>query len=86
MTQPTGFTPLALTMDIDAQPWRDLDGAPSGMLARIAGIPRGTNHGNAAVALAVQLPDGSWVIAQTTLRLIHAAVKALGVRYEDDLR
>lgn len=80
------MTPLSVTMDIDQSPWRDIDGAASGVLQRVAGIPRGTAHGNAAVALAVQLEDGSWVIAQTTLRLFNSAARALAARYEDDLR
>ena len=80
------MTPLTVTMNIDDDPWVDLQGARAGQLLRVGGIPLGTNHGNAAVALAIQLEDGSWVIAQTTLRLFYNAARALGARYEDDLK
>lgn len=81
------YTNLDLTLNIDEQPWLDIGdaGFAHGVLRRIAGIPLGSAHGNATVGLAVQLDDGTWVVAQTTLRLLHSAVDALAERYKDDL-
>lgn len=80
------YSSLALELNIDSEPWRDLDGSPAGVIERICGIPRGTNHGNAAVGVAIRMEDGSYVIAQTTLRLLWNATQALAVCYGNDVR
>lgn len=82
--------PLAITVNIDDERWADIDGCPAGVLARIAGIPDGTSGGLPAVGMGVLLPDGSWVIAQTTFRNLEMAVRfirtgleARGIRVDE---
>ncbi len=74
---------LRVDLDIDSAPWRDIDGAAQGMLARVCGIPKGTGEGLPAVGIAVQLDDGTWVIAQTTMRLFVTAARAFAARYPE---
>ena len=73
------MTPLTVTVNIDDSPWTDIDrGNPrGGQIARVAGIPNGTDRGLPAVAVAIQLADGSWVTGMTTLRLLDMAVRGI---------
>jgi hypothetical protein len=73
------MTQLAVITDLEQQPSIDwsrpvIDGC---RISHIGLIRHGTAAGNASVALIIQLPDGSQVWAETTWRLLHAAVKAL---------
>lgn len=69
---------LHITPDVDRAPWTDIEpDALAGDLVRIGLLRNGTTEGRASVGLVVQLPDGTHVIAQTTWRLLHNAVRAL---------
>lgn len=71
------MTHLSVTPDIDRAPWTDIDPAYSGQLERIGLLRNGTTQGRATVGLVVQLADGRHVVAETTWRLLHNAVRAL---------
>lgn len=73
------MTPLSIVMDLDANPWTDLQSADPevGELTRIGLLRHGTTEGRATVGLVVTLPDGSNVLAQTTWRLLFTAVHAM---------
>jgi len=77
---------LGITTNLELDPWTDLnrDGMPhnpgglSAGITRVGVLPNGTNGGRATVMLEVSLPDGSVVIAETTLRLFLGAAAAIG--------
>ena len=71
------MTHLQITPDIDRAPWFDLEPEHEGTLERIGLLRNGTHEGRASVGLVIQLEDGTHVIAQTTWRLLHNAVRAL---------
>jgi hypothetical protein len=72
------MTPLDIRPDIEQKPWTDIPrDAPQGMLTRIGLLRHGTSEGRASVAMVVTLDDGTQVVAQTTWRLMNAAVRAL---------
>lgn len=48
---------------------------------RIGCLPRGMASGRPAVELAVRLPDGRVVIAETSWRALALAVRALAIRH-----
>lgn len=87
---------LAVTANVDIDPWTDLtpdqlplntDGLSAG-LTRIGVLPNGTRSGRATVFLEVVLPDGTRVLAETSLRLFltaAAAVRACPVAQMEDL-
>lgn len=60
---------------------KPIRGKPLSRIDRIAVLPRGTNHGNPSVAIGVELPDGSYVVAETTLRLLQTAMRGIEARY-----
>lgn len=69
---------LQITPDVERAPWTDIEpGAPGGTLERIGLLRNGTGEGRASVGLVIQLEDGTHVVAQTTWRLLHNAVRAL---------
>lgn len=80
-------TPLKIIMDATADGLPGLEHATadtlSGTVTAVGGIPDGTDGGRAAVAVVVTLPDGSTVVGQTTLALLHNATRALSARYPD---
>lgn len=55
----------------------------TGTTIAIAALQRGTRSGQPSVAFRFDLPDGSVVLAETTLRLFLATGDALRVRYPD---
>lgn len=76
---------LHVTTNVDLDPWTDLtpealplntDGLTAGV-TRIGLLPAGTTGGRATVFLEVVLPDGTKVLAETTLRLFRMASAAL---------
>lgn len=73
-----GFTALDVRPDMGATPWDDLpeDGIV-GHIERIGLLPNGTTKGRASVAIAVRMPNGEVIIAETTWRLLGSAVRAL---------
>jgi hypothetical protein len=77
--------PLTITTNLDINPWTDVVAAglphnPDGVTARIERVgvlPNATQQGRACVAFLIRLPDGTPVIAETTLRLFDFAAKAI---------
>lgn len=51
---------------------------------RIAALPHGMASGAASVMIGIELPDGSVVMAETSLRLFLAAARAFSIRYPDN--
>ena len=47
----------------------------------LAALPRGTAKGKPTIAIIFELPDGTTVMAQTTMALFHAAAKAFAARF-----
>ena len=74
-------TEIEVTPNIDDAPWADLEGAKIAVVRRVCGIPNGTVNGKVAVCLAIELHDGRFVVAQTTLKLLATAVTALIARH-----
>lgn len=74
-----GATGLKVCGDLGAAPWSDIDGGrvTGGRVERIGLLPEGTTGGRASVALLVRLPNGRYVIAETTWRLFRAAAATL---------
>ena len=50
----------------------------------IASLSKGMESGKPSVALGFELPDGRVVIAETSLQLLVAAVKALMAKHEGE--
>lgn len=73
------WTPLSVKPNLEVAPLELAAGeaTPEGRLTQIGLLPNATNEGRAAVGVVVQLEDGSEVVAVTTWRLLHSAVRAL---------
>jgi hypothetical protein len=77
--------PLTITTNLEIDPWVDLLDAglphnPDGATARIERVgilPNATQQGRACVEFLIRLPDGTPVIAETTLRLFNVAARAV---------
>lgn len=54
-----------------------------GRIVAIAGLPAGTASGAASVALLVQAADGTFILGQTTLKLLLTAADALKAVHGD---
>ena len=77
-------TGLKLILDGDAA-WPDLQNktihhVKTGI--QIAGLEHGTVRGQPSVAIRLDLPDGSTVIAETSLRLFSQAARVLSTRFD----
>jgi hypothetical protein len=68
---------LSITLDIDRAPWSDIEttatanaehGDDMGLIERVGLLRHGTAGGRATLSILVRLPDGTPVLAQTTLR------------------
>jgi hypothetical protein len=76
---------LNITVDLEQHPWTDIThentplnaGGLSAGVTRIGLMPRGTTGGLSTVMMEVVLPDGTKVIAETTLRLFRSAASAI---------
>lgn len=69
--------PLDIQIDPAQPAWPDVQGAEHGMIERIVYLNDATVEGNAAVALLIRLPDGRFVIGQTTYRLFNTAARSI---------
>ena len=66
--------------------WPEVAGAPEAMLLGIALLKRGTTGGKHSVMFKLRMPDGSFVLAQTTFALLDSAVLAMRTRAALDSR
>lgn len=73
------WTKLEITPDVERSPWVEIDPSTAieAPIVRIGLLRNGTTTGRASVALAIPLPDGRVVLAQTTWRLFHTAARSL---------
>jgi hypothetical protein len=85
------MTELDIRTDLSTHPWSDLEPATAarGTLTRIGLLRSGTTGSRASVGMVVQTDDGTTVIAETTWRLLHNAVRLLdagpvGAEEQDD--
>lgn len=76
--------PLEIILDGD-NCWPDLKatGYRQGELRGVAALPRGTESGKPTVTVRVELPDGTVVLAETTLTLFLSAADAFKARHGD---
>lgn len=79
----SGFTPLSITLDLDTNPWEELQttGFAHGMATHVGALPDGTSGGKPSVAIRGRLDDGTEVILQTTWNLLYTAARAIEARY-----
>jgi len=90
MSHPLG-TPLSIKfvepgIHVDGDGcWPDLQERPfeHGMLVAVAALEGGMTTGRPSVSLRVETDDGRVVLAETSLRLLSAAVRAFTARYGD---
>lgn len=70
---------LAITTNLDIAPWTDLlQTRPDiAQLERIGLLPNSTENRRACVEMVGRLPNGQFVIVETTWALFHAAARAL---------
>lgn len=76
--------PLDVILDGD-NCWPDLKerGFTEGEFTAVAALPQGTVQGRPTVAVRVELPDGTVVLAETTLALFLTAADAMKARHGD---
>ena len=77
-----------ITRDIGETPWTDLpkDPARFGDIVRIGRLTKGMASGASSIAIAVRLPDGSYVTAQTSMLVfLNAAIFLRGCEEVDGL-
>lgn len=73
---------LDIRMDVEENPWNDLDeNTRSGTIVRAGFLPEATDQGNPAVFLAIKLDDGEIVVGSTTMALFTMASRAGLARY-----
>jgi hypothetical protein len=69
--------PLTITPDIAQAPWADLAHVKQlGQITRIGRLPHGCTSGASSIAIVIKFPDGTEVMAQTTMALFLAAARA----------
>jgi hypothetical protein len=76
-----GFTELALHLDGDGAYAADVGRAVGGRITDVAWLADGTSGGEPSVALRILTAEGDVVIAETTWRLMAAALRAGLARY-----
>lgn len=74
---------LQITNDISKTPWTDVPenvyAKGLGNIDRIGRLPRGMQSGKSSIGILVTMPDGSQVMAQTSMDLFQMAASALRV-------
>lgn len=58
---------------------------PDGSKITFAGLPRGTRGGKPTVTIRIDLPDGRFILTETTLQLLKSTTNALVAVYGDQL-
>ena len=51
----------------------------------ITALPHGMKSGLTSIGICIELPDKSWVFAQSSLRLFLSAADAIRAKYGDEL-
>lgn len=67
---------LNIVLDGDGA-WPDMVGVPEATLESVGRLTKGTSGGHSSVAFRLRMPDGSLVIAQTTMKLFLTAADAM---------
>lgn len=81
---------LQLTLDLENAPWRDIMDKPllnpqvdghyqAAKLVRIGLLAGGMVEGAPSIAMAIEMPDGSYLLAETSWRLFTTTAKAFKV-------
>jgi len=85
--------PLQIKMDVERDPiWSESEAdkrlfpAELGAVSAIGVLQDGTEEGRPSVTLRIDFADGSFVLGQTTLRLLNMAMTAFRARYGEYLR
>ena len=84
---------IKLTANLETHPWTELNTLRAegkvitamGSEAQdlwLGGLPAGTRGGLTSVAIAVGLPDGSYILTETSLMQLATAVDALRAAYQ----
>lgn len=78
------MTPIEVVADLTETPFNDTNydaeihaDRRSAVVVGIGLMPEGTSDGRPSAMLTIRLPDGRLVVAETTWRLLHVAVRAL---------
>lgn len=73
------MTQIDIFPNLDDMPWTDLVGKVqvTGRVARIGVLPNGTTSGAPSVAIVIEMPDGTFVIGETTWNAFNVAARAL---------
>lgn len=82
--------PLQIKMDVERdsildETKRNLFPNELGNVAAIGVLQSGTEEGRPSVTVRIDFADGSYVLGQTTLRLLNMAMKAFAARYGEHL-
>lgn len=82
--------PLVITINIEQTPWEDLrppvggpQPDPPSIIQRIGVLPRGMESGAPSVAIVIVTPDGKKIIAETSLKLLRAAMRTFNAVYQE---
>lgn len=77
--------PMRVVLNGDMQ-FPELQGRKvhSAQVGTVTALPGGMKSGRASVAFIIELEDGSVVFAETSLRMLQAATKALTGRYGEE--
>jgi hypothetical protein len=77
--------PLTISQNIEKDPWTECKDIPEmADVIRIGRLPNGTYGGRSSVSFLIKRSSGELVLAQTTLRLLQAAVIALTISAEQE--
>lgn len=75
---------LAVTQNIETNPWPECKDRPFGTITKIGRLPRGMTSGRSTVTVELTLPDGTKVYGQQSLRNMHLAMRALVISAESE--
>lgn len=81
---------LRVSMDVEKDPIHyegEKDGHPDelGEVSAIGVLQHGTEEGRPSVTVRIDFADGSYVLGQTTLRMLNMAIAAFRGRYGEHL-
>lgn len=64
--------------------WPDLKGSPEAFIEAVARLPRGMKSGRSSVGFRIRLTDGTYAIAQLSMRNFQNAARILAAADERD--